>query len=322
MRAETRLRLLQQARRASARLPGTWDRRLRETAKVVVDYRGARASGLRAARFRRLGRHSQLLVAPFGDGQLLVDGRDDEIGRVVFMTGGYERVYMRTALDYLRRATGTVVTGSCFLDVGANIGTSTVDALLHFGFGRAVCVEPDPANIRLLTMNLTLNGLAGRADVFALALSDRDGTAALSRSSRNSGDHRITAEAVAAAAHDADPVRLARLDSLVADGTVRLDDVGLVWIDTQGHEPFALAGATTVTERGLPVLLEYSPASLETTGAGRLLEDIVAASYTTVVDVHRLAAGCHGSAVTSAHRVGRLAEQYRGIDHTDLLLLR
>lgn len=321
MKADARLALLRRARRLSGRLPPVWDRRIRETAKVVVDYRGARAAGLRGIRFHQLARHSPLLLAPFGDGQLLVDGRDQEVGRVVFMTGGYERIYMRTALDYLA-SHGKSVAGTALLDVGANIGTSTVDALLHFGFGRAVCFEPEPANVRLLSMNLTLNDLADRVDVHALALSDRDGSAVLARSASNSGDHRIAPDGDTAPATTAGRVRLARLDSLVAEGAVRLDDVGLVWIDTQGHEPFTLAGATSVTAAGMPILLEYLPDLLVGTGALTLFEDIVTANYTTVVDVHLLAHGCHESAVHPARDVARLAEQYRGVDHTDLLLLR
>ncbi|MGH9164511.1 MAG: hypothetical protein ACRDZW_03220, partial [Acidimicrobiales bacterium] len=168
---EAGVALLERARRLSARLPAVWDRRVRETTKFAVNYRGARASGLRGLRFHRAGRYSSLLLTPFGDGQLLVDGRDEEIGRVVFMTGGYERIYMRMAMDYLTSRGRAPVPGSAFVDVGANIGTSTVDALLHFGFGRAVCVEPDAANLRLLRLNVTLNGLEDRVEILPLALS-------------------------------------------------------------------------------------------------------------------------------------------------------
>ena len=317
-RAEMRLRLLQRARRASARLPGGWDRRLREAAKVAVDYRGARGSGLRGMRFSRLGRHSRLLLAPFGQAQLLVDSRDDEIGRIVFMTGGYERIYMRTALQVMAE-NGVRVGGRTFVDVGANIGTSTVDALVHFGFGRAACFEPDAANARLLRLNLVLNGLADRATVHQLALSDHDGDGWLRRSPHNSGDHRVGAGTTADV--DGEAVGLARLDTLVASGDLDPGDIGLAWIDTQGHEAFVLAGAASLTTRRVPVLLEYSPAALNAVGAAARLEDVITGCYRTVVDVHRAAAGCRSSAVTPAHHFARLADRLHGVDHTDLLLL-
>lgn len=317
----TRLTLLRRARRLSQLLPGAWDRRAREVGKVLLNYRGARASGLRGMRFGHLARHSPLLMAPFGDGRLLVDGSDEEIGRVVFMTGGYERIYMRTVVDYLR-SSGVPLDGAAFVDVGANIGTSTVDALLHFGFGRAVCFEPEPANARLLALNLMLNDLDQRTDVHALALSDQDGAAFLAGTAGNSGDHWVTAEARQSRGQAAREVRLARLDTLVDEGAVRLDDVGLVWIDAQGHEPFVLAGATRVTEKGLPVLLEYSPGVLDAAGALATLEECVGAQYSTVVDVHLLAHGCTDGAVLAAKDMPELARRYRDVDHTDLLLLR
>lgn len=322
MEAETRVRVLRRAQRLAARLPPPWDRRARETGKVLLDYRGARSSGRRGARFRRLARHCPLLVTPFGQGQLVVDVRDQEISRTVFMTGGYERLYMRTALDYLRGERSTSVAGTTFLDVGANIGTSTVDALLHFGFGRAVCFEPDADNVRLLRMNLALNGLEDRVEVRPLALSDVDGTAVLARSARNFGDHRLAPEPGVSLAPAGHRVDRARLDTLVADGAVRLDEVGLLWMDVQGHEPFALAGASTAVAAGVPVMLEYSPASLVAAGALEALEARVRDNYTTVVDVHLLAHGCHRDAVLRAADVDRLAARYHDVDHTDLLLLR
>ena len=309
--------LLRRARRLSGHLPPQWDRRVREVAKVVLNYRGARAGGLRGIRFRRLARHSSLLVAPFGDGQLLVDAADDEIGRVVYMTGGYERVYLQTAVQQLAAA-GIDVAGTTFVDIGANIGTSSIDALLHFGFGRAVCFEPSADNARLLAMNATLNGLEDRMAIHVLALGDRDGTAVLSRSAHNSGDHRLITEQPAATTAS-EEVRLVRLDTLVADGSVDLTGAGLVWMDVQGHEPFVLSGAAAVTEQRVPMVLEYTPAALA--GGGQaVLEQLVIPNYSTVVDLHLTAHGCSGSSFP-ADDLPSLPERLHGVDHTDLLLL-
>lgn len=284
----------------------------------MLNYRGARAGGLRGVRFRRLARHSPLLVAPFGAGRLLVDATDDEIGRMVFMTGGYERIYLQTAVQQLAAA-GIDVTGTTFVDIGANIGTSTVDALLHFGFGRAVCFEPGVDNARLLAMNATLNGLTDRMAIHPIALSDREGSAVLARSAHNSGDHRVATGAPLSGSVTED-VRLARLDTLVADGTLDLQGVGLVWIDVQGHEPFVLAGAGSVLEAGLPLVLEYSPAAIADHGLA-MFEQLQAAGYAIAIDLHLMAHGCTGSTMP-ASVLPDLPERLRGVDHTDLLLLR
>lgn len=315
---DTSMALLRRARRLSRRLSPQLDRGLREAAKLVLNYRGARDGGLRAMHFRRLARHTDLVAAPFGEGTLLVDAHDDEVARTVYVTGGYERLYMQVAVEFLASA-GHPVDGRAFLDVGANIGTSSVDALLHFGFRRAMCFEPEAQNVRLLALNMKLNGLDDRVQIHPFALSDQDGEGAVARSALNSGDHRIAVHPGPAA--DIQPVALRRLDSLVADGTVVLDDVGLVWMDVQGHEPFVLRGATSVTEAGMPLVLEYLPDDMAAAGTLAAYERLVMEHYATVIDLHQLAHGCSGSSFP-ARDLPALAREYRGGAHTDLLLLR
>ena len=62
-----------------------------------------------------------------------------------------------------------------FLDVGANIGTTTVSALLHGPFASAICFEPERQNLVDLRLNLLLNGLEDRATAIGVALSDQSG---------------------------------------------------------------------------------------------------------------------------------------------------
>lgn len=318
---QARLTLLRRARRLSRRLPPPWDSRLRELGKFVVGYRGDRGFLLRGAVFALLGRRSQLLLAPFGEGELLVDARDQEIGRVVFMTGGYERIYMATALSILASASDRTVTGKTFVDVGANIGTSTIDALLHFGFGRAVCFEPDPRNLRLLELNLVLNRLVDRVEVHPIALSDHDGEARLECSSTNFGDTRLAPAGSGGRERDSQRVRCSKLDSLIENGVLSTEHLGLVWMDVQGHEPFALSGARRVLEAGIPTVIEYSPGALRSSGGVDLLEGLVSGNYAKVVDVRMRAAGLTTSASFDAAGMAQLRTRYDDADHTDLLLL-
>jgi FkbM family methyltransferase len=305
-----------EARRISRRLPGGWDRRVRDLGKALLDYRGGRGSLLRAPVYSFLARHSGLLLAPFGRGAMLVDAADKEIGRVVYLTGGYERIYMESALRVLS-SRGRDQTGKTFVDVGANIGTSTLDALMHFGFERAVCFEPDDHNLRLLRMNLILNGLEDRASVVAAALTDHDGVAFLERSASNFGDHRLV-DGSPAGSH---AVACRQLDSLVAEGAVPVDDLGLVWIDVQGHEPSVLSGAGAVLEAGVPVVIEYSPAPLRETGGLDRLEKLISSFYETVVDLRLVAHGVTTGAMLPAADVTELRDRYEAWDHVDLLLL-
>ena len=282
-----------------------------------MNYRGARSTALRAFSFDRVRRHADLVVVPFGRGRLLVDTRDQEIGRTVFITGGYERLYMDVAVRHLA-VHGLGPQGKTFVDVGANIGTSTVDALLEFGFGRAVCFEPGRDNFRLLQLNLALNDLEDRARTYRTALSDSDGRAQLQLSSSNSGDHRITTNGASAQGTSED-VECRRFDSLVEGAEIDVDDIGLIWVDAQGHEASVLAGAATAMAAGVPMVLEYWPAVLATT-LPRLQEQI-RAFYTSVVDIRLLAHGIEDGAVLSTSAIGALDARYPGAHLTDVLLL-
>lgn len=291
---------------------------------MTLDYRGARKHALRTVSYARVAKRSDFLVAPFGRGSLLVDANDQEIGRSVYINGEYERTYMQVALQYLEQEHGFSPAQKVFVDIGANIGTSTVDALLHFGFAQAVCFEPDPHNFRMLKINLLLNGLEDRATPLPLALGNIDGSALLRVSTDNSGDHRISE--IDEGHHHDNPghkiVSCSRLDNQVAAGAVDLARVGLVWIDTQGHEPFVLQGASELLSADIPVVIEYWPEALEEIGALETLENLVTHNYSTAIDLRLLRHGLNEEAVSAAGDIRSLRSRYRSDELTDLLLMK
>lgn len=311
-------------RTLSRRLPAGWDRRVRELAKAAVDYRGFRRAYVRGFVFWQLSRTSRLVVAPFGEGQLLVDSSDGEVGRTVFMTGGYERIYMERSLRYLERQ-GYLTRGRTFVDIGANIGTSTVDALVRFGFHRSISFEPSGRNYELLKLNLVLNGLEDRATAFHMALSDYCGTGALELSADNPADHQMSREAdrpetpTLPGAQELTPCRT--FDSLVAEGVISLGSLGLVWLDTQGHELYVLRGAKTAISAGVPMVIEYWPPHMSTHGTLQPLEELIADSYDLVIDLRLLKTGTADEAGSPAGDLGPLRRRYAQ-SHTDLLLVR
>jgi FkbM family methyltransferase len=318
MRPATQQSLIDTGRRLSSHLPGAWDRRARELAKIALNYRGARRLAARHVQFALVRHGSPLLVVPFGPGQIAVDPADEEVGRTVFITGGYEREHMAAAVRHLRAA-GRPVDGKVFVDAGANIGTSTLDALLQFGFARAVSFEPDAANARLLRLSAQLNDLGPRIEVHTVALSDHDGTVGLRRSHSNSGDHRVVALDSNGHGNGHGPpppggetVECRRLDSYFGPGGSAPGDVGLVWVDTQGHEPHVLAGAPALLGAGVPFVVEYCPWVLLEGAAA--LEAQIADHFSLVVDLRE------GAELVPAD-VPRLRARYATRGYTDLLLV-
>ncbi len=63
-------------------------------------------------------------------------------------------------------------------------------------FDRLMAVEPNPGSFKLLNMNVRINGLSERTQVFDVAVSDAAGTAQLQRSRRNTGVSTLRSHAL------------------------------------------------------------------------------------------------------------------------------
>lgn len=197
----------------------------------------------------------------------------------------------------------------------ANIGTTTVDALLHFGFKSSVSIEPDRRNVRLLRMNLLINDLQDRATVVNSAASDFDGSLRLQRHDSNFGDSRVFAGAT-----DGEAVDAFRIDTVLAQRDIDPRTVGLLWIDVQGHEAQVLRGASTLITAGVPVVLEYGMMDSDDLDE---LEALAAANYSHVVDVRKIAAyPDRADAIIDSSELRQLRDSFGLARQTDLLLVR
>ncbi|HSI60398.1 MAG TPA: FkbM family methyltransferase [Ideonella sp.] len=127
--------------------------------------------------------------------------------------------------------------GGTFVDVGANAGIYSFWA--HHcmrGRGRILAVEPDPEMRRRLRFNLDSNGLSN-VELAPVALSDRQGTAALLLNLSQRGENTLALEEASAAGGDrmALTVETDTLTHLLqAHGMARIDALK---IDIEGHEP-------------------------------------------------------------------------------------
>lgn len=274
-----------------------------------------RSAVFRAARFIR-----PTVRTASGSAVFHVSTWDRVLGRHVYLYGDFEAAILHRTYALLkewgRPATGTMV------DVGANIGTTCIQAVVDGLANAAIAIEPEPGNLALLERNIRANGLAGRIEPLSAALSDREGTAELELSEENSGDHRIRIEAAGAGTFGEDR-RATRLvptttfDRLVESGRIDLARTGIVWVDVQGHDGHVLAGARTLRDTGIPVVVEFWPYGLERSGGVEQLEGIVEHDYRWFVDLR---------ASTPERRpgagIGSLRESIRAPYFTDLLLLK
>jgi len=298
--------------------------------ELVLNGHGDRSAVARRYAFKILPLVTPV-VATAGPGPTYyVSTRDKGIGRAVFSRGSYEQDLMATALELMEEAVGRspLLTGRTFIDVGANIGTSTIPALSLFGAADAVVFEPAPMNFDLLRCNLIANDLCDRVQAFRMALSDRSGTATLEVAPGDWGDHRLrmapNLDDGAFYRESNRPtitVETARFDDVVTQKGIDLDRLGLFWVDAQGHEGHILSGAGSLTAAGTPMIVEYWPYGLRRAEGLTLLHDLVADRCRRVIDVR---ASAWERKIVDVHptELSRLEGRYNGpVGYTDLILL-
>ncbi len=257
--------------------------------------------------FQSAGDFASHLGVETGHGSYVVATSDHQMGQSLFVKRG------RPEFRVLERAVGAVeilcepAPGSdrLFIDVGANIGTTTVSALRVNGFSTAVSCEPQPSSFRLLSANVALNELDEQVVAIEAGISDSVGTMRLVTVEGTCNSWVATSDEVVAAAQEArtrleaanpgqelpamgvDDVPVLTLDRLVEDGTIDLDLAGLLWIDAEGHEGHILRGATRLVETGVPMVFEFDPPNLEGRGDRETVHTVIEECYSHYVDLRR-----------------------------------
>lgn len=247
----------------------------------------------RTAFFDSAAQFTPYLATAAGEALFLVKTEDQHIGRSLFGKQG------RGELTVLARAVGAIkgllgqdaIAHRAFVDVGANIGTTTVPALLTHGFGSAVAVEPEPENLRVLRLNMLLNGVEDQVKVLPAAVSDEVGQSNLVVDHSRGGKHWIVTDDGTRKPKDASPtilqVESVTLDHLVETGTIDPGATGMLWMDAEAHEGHILRGASSLLTRGVPLVLEWNPGNLVRQGDLEMILKAVGENYTHFTDMHR-----------------------------------
>ena len=247
-----------------------------------------RRKAARAARKAELAAREKFFahardVTPFlsvrvGEELFFVSTDDQGVGRRLFVRSWRrDMTTLAKAIERLAELGLPLPEGAVFVDVGANIGTTTVMALRRHPFAAGVAVEPSPDNFRLLRLNLAANGLHASVQAFQAAAGDRPGEVALDLSRSNHGGHRVADEGTVT-------VEQMTLDGLVERGLVDTSSVGLLWVDAPGSETRALLGATHLVEAGVPIVVSVRPGTAD---PGSPLAGLLTASYTDAVELRK-----------------------------------
>jgi FkbM family methyltransferase len=239
----------------------------------------------REAFFAAAGDMTPYVAVEVGEEMFFVATDDTGVGRRVFVRA--KRRDMTTLANGMAElaARGIEPPGDpLFVEVGANMGTTTVMALRRHGFATAVALEPSPQNFWLCRLNLVANGLDDRVTLLPYAASDRVREMDLVIGGGNRGGHRVLS---ADGDHPgrAGSIRAVTLDGLVEDETIDLDRVGLLWCDAVGHDAQAILGASRLVAARVPLIVNVSGAIQGETADAFV--GLLAAHYAEVVELRK-----------------------------------
>jgi len=199
---------------------------------------------------------TSLGFAAFEDHGFFVSLGDQTIGYELLSGKPWQRDILLSVVALLE-GEGCLKPGGRFLDVGANIGSQTVYALLSGRFAGGVAIEAEPGNFQLLTRNITYNNFSEVVAVRHAAACAVPGAVRLRINRRNGGGHSIHPGRNRSASEVVD-VDGDTVDHILADVGAVPSEVSLAWIDVEGLELDVLAGMGGVRGASVPILFEYS----------------------------------------------------------------
>ncbi|MEO1649372.1 MAG: FkbM family methyltransferase [Pseudomonadota bacterium] len=228
-----------------------------------------------------------LVWRDFGDHRIFFDPRDDKIAMTLLARRCWQRRYIDRSIAILT-AVDRLKSGSTFVDVGANIGTSTLYAMASKMFSDAIAIEPEPRNIKLLDRNIKENDLSERVTIIRRGVSSKSGRARLYRDVHNFGKHsldmaRVTDCSLAAGSLGPVEVRLTTLDQALESRRLCSTRVGLIKIDVEGHGLEVLRGMPRLLEAKVPVVIEAE--FNETTHNWAAYRKLLEPHYTRIVEL-------------------------------------
>ena len=299
---------------------GRFEGHCRNLVKGAINFRGERPDIVRGYQFRLLGLFTPCVAVESEGGEIyFLDTSDMVLSRTTYERRSFDLDFMDRAMDTVKRYCGEVVANHTLIDVGANIGTSAVPGITRYGASSVVAFEPSPRNTRLLRVNIAANDLLEKIDVRAVAVSNYVGTAELELSPTNSGDHRVRQSTLDGEFGEANRMTVIVPVTSLAEASLSVEDVGLIWMDVQGHEGHVLSGAGILLG-SVPVVSEYWPYGLQRAGGLEMFKDAVRSHYSRVV-VIRSASSVPSGSLFEARDIDSLVALIGTRGVSDLLLL-
>jgi len=226
---------------------------------------------LRRAAYRYLSATEDLLFRRFEDHDLILDPAD-LVGATILEKGDFDR---RRTNAVCQRA-GSLSNRRTVLEIGANIGTQTIYFVRSGHFDSVISLEPDPRNVKLLEMNVRINGLTDQVNIIPAAAGSSPGLLTLRRDAGNSGGATLRTENLPYKVESEVTVLVVAIDDLVNRGSIDPEQIGLIWMDVEGFEEEILSAATSLLSRRTPIAFEFTPEFYDDEKRRRIIRTIFA----------------------------------------------
>ena len=177
-----------------------------------------------------------------------------------------------------------VDSAGCFLDIGANIGTTGIYFIKKLAPNlKLLAFEPTVETFKTLRLNVILNNLENRTTLFNCGLGDKKDEMTMYISKGSPGGNRVLKTHTN---WPTETIKILPLDSCLAEKKIAAQDVKYIWIDTEGFEAQVLLGAKNLLrENPAPVFMECNLGAWDKSGHFEDMMTLLAESYSHFVHV-------------------------------------
>jgi len=235
--------------------------------------RGDRDATMRERRlmaFRLLQGQAEQITFTRAGIKWTVDVEGGVVPKKLFMRGNAFEPLRKGLVGWLKANGHITETRRTIVDIGANIGTPSVQLARETGLD-ILAIEPVPPNFDLLVKNIAQNGLDKQVRCVRAAVSMRPGTLKMAvpkeratceviEDGKQPGFGKLTPDIPII------DVPSMRLETILSDNHVAPERVAVVWCDAQGMEREIIESAPGLWKTGVPLYLELWPKGINAHG--------------------------------------------------------